>query len=193
MERGYNILTLFLGLVLFAYFISQLTAALTRLKSLTYETDKQVSTLKKYLKDNNTPRHLAVRIRRFIEHSLSERAKVLQDKDVNVLALLSRGLKMELKQSKVQPTLLEYVIFADLAVEDEMIMRALCVTACENESHAPGDVIFNTTQVAKGMYFLVHGTFRYSCKWDTRLLTGMNTKVESAESAKRGGSSDDLP
>ena len=43
----------------------------------------------------------------------------MQDKDVAVLGLLSRGLQRELVQAKVQPTLHTYAVFERMAATDQ--------------------------------------------------------------------------
>merc|ERR1712118_307817 len=66
-ERVLNIFVLCLTLIVFSSFISSMTVAVTRLRNINSVDEKRHALLRKYLRDNNIPSDLAIRVHSFLE------------------------------------------------------------------------------------------------------------------------------
>merc|ERR1719247_2699459 len=66
-ERVMNIFVLCLTLIIFSSFISSMTVAVTRLRNIHATDEKRFALLRKYFRDNKTPKELALRIYSFLE------------------------------------------------------------------------------------------------------------------------------
>jgi hypothetical protein len=170
-ERRYNVLIVFSGLLLFSSFLSQITNAVSQLQQLGAEDHRNFAMLRRFLRDHNVRQDLAVRIRRYIEFSMSEKAKVVSQEKVVMLNWLSKGLKHELSQADVEPYFRAHPCLADLADADSWLTRAVCMRATSPESCAPEDVIFTTGLVSLGLYVVKRGNFTYGTEDGMRTLT----------------------
>lgn len=160
-ERTYNVLMLLLGLIIFSSFVSSITAAMTRLRELGSRRDRQVTILRRYLKDHGVSQQLAVRIKKFVEHSIAHMESRIQEKDVELLALLSVPLKMDLCLEEHKPLLMEHPFFQQYADEDGQALRQVCYIAITHISLSEGDALFTSGTRGEKMYILQRGMLRY--------------------------------
>jgi CRP-like cAMP-binding protein len=160
-ERVMNIFVLCLTLIVFSSFISSMTLAVTRLRTINITDDKRFAMLRRYLRNHNTPRELAVRIHSFLEQRQSAMSSGMHEKEVDLLPLLTKGLYSELMCVKIVPTLRMYHVFRQLRSSEsaDVLLFLICEEACSHKVHGPGERIYVVDDMSKGMYFLTHGEF----------------------------------
>merc|ERR1719163_1293147 len=109
-ERVMNIFVLCLTLIIFSSFISSMTLAVTRLRNINSVDGRRFALLRKYLKDNNISDDLAVRIHSFLEERHAYISGRTTEREVDLLAQLTRGLHNELLRGTKTPTLFRYPV-----------------------------------------------------------------------------------
>lgn len=160
-ERVLNIFVLCLTLIVFSSFISSMTIAVTRLRSISATDEKRFAVLRRYFRNNKTPKDLAVRIHAFLEERQSALNSGMSEKDVDLLPLLTKGLYSELMCVKLVPILRMYLVFRQLRASEsaDALLYLICQDACVQRVHGPGERVYVVDDVAKGMYFLTNGPF----------------------------------
>merc|ERR1719183_2227316 len=112
-ERVMNIFVLCLTLIVFSSFISSMTLAVTRLRNISSTDEKRFAILRRYFRNNKTPKELAFRIISFLEERQSALSTGMHEKNVDLLPLLTKGLNSELVCVKLVPVLRMYLVFRD--------------------------------------------------------------------------------
>merc|ERR1719182_811920 len=87
-ERVLNIFVLCLTLIVFSSFISSMTIAVTRLRSISATDEKRFAILRRYFRNNKTPKELALRIYSFLEERASTQNSHMHEKEVDLLPCL---------------------------------------------------------------------------------------------------------
>lgn len=162
-ERLFCVCVIVLGLVMFSSFISSITAAMTQLQQLSGLFDKNLSVLRRYLRDREISGDLTMRILRFVEHQQSRAAKEVRERDVVLLGSLSRPLYMEMMRQVYAPVLATHPMlsyFGDLG--EDSALHQLCNQAVTHFQHSTGDVLFTGGTGGHHMYFLRKGAMRYA-------------------------------
>eukprot|EP00746_Dinoflagellata_sp_MGD_P095417 gnl/MRDRNA2_/MRDRNA2_38231_c0_seq1.p1 gnl/MRDRNA2_/MRDRNA2_38231_c0~~gnl/MRDRNA2_/MRDRNA2_38231_c0_seq1.p1 ORF type:complete len:1059 (-),score=136.93 gnl/MRDRNA2_/MRDRNA2_38231_c0_seq1:114-3290(-) len=160
-ERIYNILCLFIGLVVSAIVVSQLSAKLVQLQTANREKIKQVQDVRRFLHTYRIDRTL----RRHIEAQVLERLKAdkrLVEQDVPALSLLSTKLVKDLRIELFHSILLQHHLFLTWAHMDPSLTENICYEAVEFQMCSPGDYIFAAHSHADKMYFVLKGALTYT-------------------------------
>lgn len=160
-ERVFATIVLLLGLIISAVLISSITAAMAQLKHLNSATDKQLSLLRRYLRQREVPFGLAMRIRKYSEFLLEEQKKKIQEKDVTLLNSLSVLLQKSLALHLYEPTLSEHIFFRHYAFTDISTFENVCSSALSTILLAKGDILFTAGEAASRMFFVTRGKFLY--------------------------------
>jgi hypothetical protein len=161
-ERAFNIVVLLVTLVVFSSFISSMTIAVTRLRATIGGVDeRRFAILRKYLRDHKIPSDLGARIVACIEARTAALSVRTQEHEVDLLPMLTRGLQMDLRSAKLEPTLRNFPLFRQLLQSHEhpQLMNKVCMDASSMIPLAPRENAFYIGHEAMGMYFLAMGQF----------------------------------
>jgi len=153
------------ALVTFSSFVSSITNAMTRLRNMNSEYAKQLLTFQRFLRQSKITTPLAVRMRRHLEHRLFRQKKILEEKDVEVLKLLSEPLLMELHVEIYKPCLVLHP-FLQRFTDHLIAIRKICHLALFDISLSLHDTLFSYGEACERMYFLRTGRLIYTLEFN---------------------------
>lgn len=158
-ERAFTILVVVGALVGFSYLVGSITNSLTQLRSMQEDASKQFWNVRRYLKQNQVPMTLSVRIQRYLEHAWQrQRAKVSEPA---IFGLLSEQLRNELQCARSVPHMVVHPLFEALEEISHVTLQRLAVNAISRRQLARGDGLFYPGETATHVYFVVLGQLRY--------------------------------
>eukprot|EP00929_Paragymnodinium_shiwhaense_P079305 TRINITY_DN41281_c0_g1_i2.p1 TRINITY_DN41281_c0_g1~~TRINITY_DN41281_c0_g1_i2.p1 ORF type:complete len:805 (-),score=152.68 TRINITY_DN41281_c0_g1_i2:249-2663(-) len=160
-ERIFSIIVLFFAMVAFSSIVASITGTMTSLRNLKGDDMKQFWLLRRYLRQRNVSPELAARIFRFLEYQSESQTSMVQASSLKVLTGLSEELMIELTHSMFAPFVVGHPFFSLLNGQMETIMFRLCGTCLKTLVAAEGDVLFNSGDEARRMYFIKNGRSRY--------------------------------
>lgn len=162
LERTYAILVVLFALVGFAYIVGSITGSIAQLRSLSEQVTKDFWLLRRYLKKNNVPATLSLRIQKFVEHAHARAQRQMTSDQVTLLNTLSRQLREELQCAINLPHMNIHPLFRFLGERSVITMNRVA-TDCVIRSHlARGDTMFEVDQRCSYMYFIASGRLKYS-------------------------------
>eukprot|EP00746_Dinoflagellata_sp_MGD_P112159 gnl/MRDRNA2_/MRDRNA2_49120_c0_seq1.p1 gnl/MRDRNA2_/MRDRNA2_49120_c0~~gnl/MRDRNA2_/MRDRNA2_49120_c0_seq1.p1 ORF type:complete len:321 (+),score=42.46 gnl/MRDRNA2_/MRDRNA2_49120_c0_seq1:3-965(+) len=161
-ERGFSVAVLLFALIFFSSFLSSITMAMTSLRNLNSDSSRQFSLLRRFLKQRNVTQELSTRITQYLELRVMAHKKIVQERDVAILAFLSEPLHKELKEQEHKPVLIRHPFFQHYCNSDDGAMRSLCQQAIKNIFVSEGDTVFKAGDKCENMYFVVDGHYLYS-------------------------------
>jgi len=163
-ERTFAVAVLLFALVVFSSFVSSITSAMTSLRELSSQMfmTKEFSKLKWYLRDNDVTGELAVRIKKYLSHALSERKHRVKPADVELLSWLSEPLMMEMKSVIFGRVLLRHGFFKHYTLCSKRALDQLCSRGAVQIFVSNEDMLFSSGETATGMYFLCDGLLLYN-------------------------------
>jgi len=163
-ERFFTVTVLFLAIIGSSMFVSSLTTSMTRLQIITSQQSSQLSTLRRFLMDRNISRPLAARVQQNAQYALMEQKKDIPESSVELLAIISHPLLVELHFEIYSQVLLEHHFFQCYNHINPGGVSKVCHTAVKLFTMYQGDVLFTDFEVpsVKRMYFLVSGTINYT-------------------------------
>ena len=106
-ERIYSVLVLLFAMVIFSWFISSITTALTHLRNLSSEQDKHKLMLRSYFSENDISLELNQRIWHHLQMSYWNLKRRQREKDIAILSYLPETLKSQLREELFMPSLLK--------------------------------------------------------------------------------------
>jgi CRP-like cAMP-binding protein len=160
-ERLFTVTVIVFALITFSSFVSSITNLMTHLRSLKSTEAKQFDKLERYLHDSKISFHLSLRVRRFLEHSIGETKRRPQEKDVDLILRLSEPLRQELHYEVHSPVVQRHPFFANYSLLNLPAMQKLCHTSVRTTALSTDDVLFNSGETAKSIYFLTGGLCEY--------------------------------
>jgi len=160
-ERAFAIFILLTAFVSMSTFISGLTSAVMQLRQLSSVKHKQFWLLRKYLNEAGVPTKLAVRINNYCEHAWISRSKRLQEKNIELLMLLSMSLRAELKETIFSPRFAQHAFFMLLQTTAPTAVRSLCSTAVKQIELGQADDLFLCGEDTHHMFFVQKGKLTY--------------------------------
>jgi len=162
-ERAFNVILIFLSLIVFSSFMSSITTSMVRLKSLGSEYTVQVFMLRKFLKDNHISTELAARVSRYIDLAVDMHKKRTDRSQVQLLHLLSGPLNIMLQREVFEPHLLRHVLFQEFKKVSSAALSQLCFSAMSEALVSKSDVLFMAGSLSYSMWFLDSGSMVYRC------------------------------
>mmetsp|Transcript_15785 Transcript_15785/g.37126 ORF Transcript_15785/g.37126 Transcript_15785/m.37126 type:complete len:1074 (+) Transcript_15785:132-3353(+) len=157
--------------------LTQFTTGSMEIYPTTLQDDHDLQVLRRYLKIRRIKAHLSIRIMHYVEHQIMERAKLIQDSEVQLLTIISKPLEKELKQSLMSPFLEKHHFFRLYAVADDHAMQQACFAAVKTVPLSYGDLVFAPRSADGQMYFVSRGSLSYSAK---RRLTQSSSMATSS-------------
>jgi hypothetical protein len=163
-ERCFNIIVFLLGFIMAGIFISSLTSTSTHLELIASRQSKQMSALRRYLRQKGISQHLTARLCRNAYFTFHEQGRFLTEEQVEVLANLSEELRVELHFEMYAPTLAVHRFFACYIDEMPLIMRRVCHHALSTSKVCRHDHVFNVGEIDRKprMHIVIEGTLSFT-------------------------------
>lgn len=155
-ERLFSVCVLIFAMVTFSSFVSMLTALMVALRKLHTDESRQFWLLRRYLRDWNVSYQMRTRIVRYLEYAYQRQKERVQERDVQLLSLLSDPLKEELAYHTFSSQLGGHPLFQACDERTRVFSKALVST-----SAARDDNVFSCGQQATSMYFVGRGMLEY--------------------------------
>mmetsp|Transcript_107891 Transcript_107891/g.270580 ORF Transcript_107891/g.270580 Transcript_107891/m.270580 type:complete len:917 (+) Transcript_107891:146-2896(+) len=162
MERCYNIVCIFLGLMMFSSFVSSMTNSMTYLTKRNLEKRQQRDVLMNYM----NARCISLDLRSDITVCLGTKGTITRRAvcENNVASLKSLPeVLLERLHIEVQVPILEgHALFNHLHKEDTAFVHRLCHHAMSERALAAGEELFRFGVRCEKMYIMVNGTGKYT-------------------------------
>lgn len=172
-ERAYAVCVVFFALVFFSYIVGSITGSLGSLREMATIATKEFWLLRRYLKRNQVPMTLSIRILRFTEHAYNQEKKKMSMSQVRMLTYLSPQLSAELQCCMNLPHLQVHPLFEHLSEAQPIMVNRVVKDAVTCDRLARSDTLFLPMQTGSAMYFVKSGRILY-----TRVLEGGEQKAE---------------
>lgn len=169
-ERIYIVFVFLLCFVISSVFLSNLTSSMTRLHILTSGQSQLLSQLRRFLGQNSISSRLMLRIQRNAQ--LAVMSETILEKDVQLLHLVSDGLRQDLHFEMFATSLDQHPFFFRYREECPQAVRRVC-HLCVSELHSTaGEVIFNMGESVEHpkMYIVTEGFLEYHKNDETQHL-----------------------
>jgi len=170
-ERLYTVTVIVFALITFSSFVSSITNLMNQRRMLKSHEAKQFAKLEHYLHDNHISFHLASRVRRFLEHSVYEAKRKPHETNVELIPKLSEPLKQELHLEVHGPVVSKHPFFLNYMHLNLPAMKKLCHMCIREVELSMDDILYNSGELAKGMYFLTNGKLEYTRSCDDHHTT----------------------
>jgi len=160
-ERAFNVVVLLFAMCVFSSFVSSITSAMTRLRTLRAHQVNQFYMLRRFLIENNISKDLSARITRYIDLMLTIHKQKLDRNKIELLSLLSGPLHVALQRELFEPSLRLNSYFVKYSEASRPAMNQLCFLAVQKYSISKGDRLFDFGVECHDMLILTHGTLCY--------------------------------
>ncbi|CAE8626473.1 unnamed protein product [Polarella glacialis] len=175
LERAFTILVIMFALVTFSSFVSSITNAMNYLRLLNSSQEKNFATLGRYFSSHNISLSLRLRVRRYLRHLLSEKQKLIHEKDVELLSHLPGALLQEVHMEVYVPDMKVHPTMEVIDIRYRHSIQRVCTSAVTHVIFSRGDMMFTQSDNAEKMVILKTGSVEY-----------MRNGAESIEAVKEG-------
>ena len=151
-ENLFAMLTMIMSSGVFAYTVGSIGSLISKQNAMENTYREQVVAVNSYMKKRTLPRELQFRVRRYLDYIWENKKKQKLDEKA-VLNLLSEPLRDEI-YSHINASVIKLCQVFDVY---EAYFIAQLTRTLENETYAPGDVVFEEGEISSKMYFLLHG------------------------------------
>mmetsp|Transcript_33862 Transcript_33862/g.79165 ORF Transcript_33862/g.79165 Transcript_33862/m.79165 type:complete len:1027 (+) Transcript_33862:66-3146(+) len=173
MERVFTIVCNLFGLIFGGTLISILSTTLIDLKEINQEKAAKMRTLKDFLLQHQVDIGVRLRILHQVRDRVKQRDRILVEKDVKALQVLSHPLLRELRYNLFTPHLLKHTMFRAWGCVEGEILKHLCgESGIEYLFFLPDDELFSAGEAANAGYHLVSGELNYHFEMRS-ILAGM--------------------
>jgi len=162
-ERAFMIVALALTFMISVWIVSSITTSMTRLQIIAGERSAQFSALSRYLSDNSISRQLVAKVQRNAQHAVQEQKRNAPEGSIELLALVSEPLRVELRFELNSPALSSHPFFGCFMKVHPQGIRQICYTAISRLSFSAGDIVFSVLEEPQDpkMYFVNKGCLIY--------------------------------
>lgn len=160
-ERMYGVAACLCSFVFLLVMLGTLTSGLTQRHIIDGSGQRQMAALKTYLRQNSIPKNLTKRLCRSAKHAISGD---LTPDSVQLLAVISEPLKMQMHFEMYSRLLLYQPFFKDLLTEGNQLVRRICHQAMGILLLAHGDVVFEVEEEPSEpkLYLVASGALDYT-------------------------------
>lgn len=162
-ERVYAICIVIFALVSFSSFVSSVTAAMTQLRTLNEDRNKEEGRIRDFIFANKISHRLGKVIWQTFRKKWRGKTRTTLEADLNLLTHLPESLAMELHAEMYALTLLLHPLFGVCNIADKAIIRQLCHLAMSQVIHSPFEDLFIEGKPGDVMMFVSHGSLQYEC------------------------------
>lgn len=160
-ERICNVTCLLIGLFFGSSLISSLSAGMIEFRMSMQIRSHTMSTLRRYLLENNVNKKVAILAQRQAAARLSDTA-MLTAKDVPALATLATGIQHKLHLEICQPHLQRHQLFQLWLHMDSHWFEQFCSKAVNMQFLRPEDDLFQSGSESAAAYFIISGLMEYT-------------------------------
>merc|ERR1719434_403139 len=160
-ERIYSVCILLFAMVTFSSFVSSITSAMTHLRSLRTEPDKQKRMLRTYFSENDISAELNQRIWTYLQNSHWSMKKRVHERDIPILKTLPETPKAKFREELFFPTLERAPFLRKFSILHRSAIGAVCFRAVSETSLICTEELFTPGVVADKMYFIAMGIMEY--------------------------------
>jgi len=161
-ERIFTITCNMFGLLFGGTLISILSATLIDIKEINQETASKMQLMREYLLQHNVDIGVRLRVLSQLRERVKARDRVLVEKDVTALEVLSHALLRDLRECIFEEHLLTHAIFRAWSSLDEEILKHIYAEKELSQLFLlPDDELFTSSEVATAGYFLITGHMEY--------------------------------
>jgi CRP-like cAMP-binding protein len=160
-ERTYCVCVLVIGMVIFAAFISNITASMTQLRTMQGEISRQFWLLRRFLRQHGVPLELSFRILRYTEFQANSGKNLVPESRVTILGLLSEQMRNELYYQINYCGVHSHPLFERVGQISDTMLHLMSKESMSRKSCAKNDPIFKEGVTAMHMYFVARGNIRY--------------------------------
>jgi len=163
-ERSMAVVTLLFALIVFSSFVSSITTSMTKMRQVGNEMNKSraFTRLRLYFLYHNIPVKLSMRIRKYLRHMVAVEQKVMEEKDIELLNLLSESLRQELRLFIISPILTVHPFLKAYCETYPEAAQKLCTYAVTHKKVSKGDILFSAGETANETIFIVRGKLLYT-------------------------------
>jgi len=161
-ERTFNVFIVIFALVGFSYVVGSISASLAQLRALKEDVEKQFWSVRKYLRQNDVPKHLSIRIVRYLEKEHDRQKTRMSESNIKIFGLLSEQLLSEMKCAVCIPNLIFHPLFEFLNKTSEPMMQRLALKGISQKLLATQDSLFVPEEKALHMGVIIVGCLKYS-------------------------------
>lgn len=161
------------GIMLFAFiwsasFISQITAAMTRLQILSGQKGMLFSSLRQFLSNHGISEQLHMRVLASAKYLVAEKEKNQSEADIELLKLLSEPMLIEVHYEVHSGVLVRHPFFWRYNYYEPLAIQKLCHSAITMLKLAVGDVLFAQGEEPTDprMFFVENGVCLYIKDFD---------------------------
>jgi len=160
LERFYAVVIWIVAFNVAAIIVSTLTSSLTQLHIIGGARSRQLSMLRKYLKQNAISSNLALRMQRSAQHALS--ADLTADL-IELLPVVSESLRAEMHFEMYSVALRNNPFFAWCITDSPQVMRRICHYAMTTLLLSNGDIVFTKGEAPSEpkAYMVMKGNLEY--------------------------------
>jgi len=146
-----------------AVFIGILTSSMTNLYMISSQQTTQLTVLRRYLKQNEITKTLALRVTRNAQYALRERNSATPEAAVELVKFVSEPLRVELHFEMYGPTLQIHPFFQQYMLQCPHVMQRVCHNSVHMQGISKGDVVFNVGEIPKKprLFIITHGELNY--------------------------------
>lgn len=162
-ERIVNVGCLLIGLFFGSSLISSMSAGMVEFRMSGRIRSNMMSTLRRYLLENNVNKKVALSVQRQAAARLSDTA-MLTAKDVPALATLATGIRDTLHSEICQPHLQKHQLFQLWQHIDCQWFQQFCSKAVELKFLRPEDDLFLPGSESVATFFIICGEMEYTQK-----------------------------
>eukprot|EP00929_Paragymnodinium_shiwhaense_P104377 TRINITY_DN6873_c0_g2_i1.p1 TRINITY_DN6873_c0_g2~~TRINITY_DN6873_c0_g2_i1.p1 ORF type:complete len:820 (-),score=209.29 TRINITY_DN6873_c0_g2_i1:97-2556(-) len=160
-ERIFSIVVLFFAMVAFSSIVASITGAMTSLRNLKNDQDKQFWLLRRYLRQKNVKQELCSRITKFLEYQLEHESTSVQSSSIKIIKGLSQELERELAHQMHGPDIVHHPFFGILEHSMSGMVQRLCHKALKLQTFAAKEMLFSAGEEASYLYFVKAGSLSY--------------------------------
>lgn len=160
LEREFNIVVIFVGILMGATLVSSISATLSQWKAQRQDYNRKMETLRNFLRETDCSHHIKVVTETMLARRLKE-TKPLVIQDVAAVSQLSISTKSQLLYEICVPGLQRMSFFRVCIRIDRMMVTRLCHEAISFTPLASRDMLFQPRTLASAAYVLMSGTIQY--------------------------------
>jgi hypothetical protein len=162
LERVYNIICIFFGLLMFSSFVSSMTNSMTYLTKRNLEKRQQRDILMNYMNARGLSLDLRSDIILFLGAKSRNQKRIVNEADVASLKTMPEHLLERLHVEVQVPVLEGHALFSHLYKEDEPFIHRLCHHAMNERALHVGEEAFRFGQRCEKMYIILNGQGKYT-------------------------------
>eukprot|EP00928_Gymnodinium_smaydae_P030868 TRINITY_DN22827_c0_g2_i2.p1 TRINITY_DN22827_c0_g2~~TRINITY_DN22827_c0_g2_i2.p1 ORF type:complete len:649 (-),score=108.01 TRINITY_DN22827_c0_g2_i2:285-2231(-) len=153
LERVYSIVVLFFAMVTFSSIIGSITSAMSSIRGMKGEENKQLWLIRRFLRQNHISSDLGLRIFKFLQHQSEKQNSRVQRSSLTRLNHLSEELTFELAHELNVQFVKEHPLLRHLEEQLPVVMVKLCGGVIKAQTYAEEEFIFSAFEQVNHMYF----------------------------------------